>query len=54
MKLAASALFAFALLAGNTGCRLLNCGVPCGCDGFADDCGGCATSRRRLVRPRSN
>jgi hypothetical protein len=42
MKLAASALFAFALLAGNTGCRLLHCGVPCGCDGFADDCGGCA------------
>lgn len=42
MKFAASALFAFALLAGNTGCCLLRCGVPCGCDAYAADCGGCA------------
>jgi hypothetical protein len=41
MKFAVSAVFAFALAAGNTGCCLFHCGHNMGCDGFQDGCGGC-------------
>lgn len=41
MKLAASALLALALMAGNTGCCLFDCGAYSGCGGYLDECGGC-------------
>lgn len=44
MKLAVPALIALALLTGNTGCCLFQCGrgYACSaCDAYPDDCGGC-------------